>query len=234
MTLLNLALVAALLASPQGDGAIRGIVRDSSGGVMPGVTVTATVNGRSVAVVSNGRGEYAFAKLERGTYKVTGTLAGFHAVSCDVVEVGAAPAHCDLVLSFGGPPIPQSDPRYQALLAAEARWRAAGLRSYAYSVSVTCFCGFDSTPFTIRVVDGVPAPLLGPDTLRNKAGERYNTIEKLFTLIRSALDNGSEVVDVSYDPDTGKPVVAWIDRFRQGSDDEIGFSLFGFAVIKTE
>lgn len=60
-------------------GSIVGSVRDSSGGVLPGVTVTATqqgTNATAVAVTSD-RGEYVMPNLKIGTYDVTAEIEGF-------------------------------------------------------------------------------------------------------------------------------------------------------------
>jgi hypothetical protein len=221
-----------LLGDHESNGVIFGTARDSFGGVIPGATVTATSTGQPKSVTTDWRGEYAIVGLDRGRYQVTGVLAGFRTVTCEAVDVAAAVAHCDFRLSTGGPPVPRSDPRYQALLAAESRWRAAGIKSYEYAVSVACFCGFDRTPFAIRVVDGVSAPIPGNDPWRNKAGEHYNSIEKLFAMVRSALDRGDEIVDVSYDTATGRPLVISLDMSRRGEDDDVFLSVSEFKIIK--
>src|SRR5207253_3997202 len=64
----------------QGTSGIAGVVRDTSGGVLPGVTVEATSpvlieKGRSV--VTDDQGLYRFTDLLPGTYTVTFTLTGF-------------------------------------------------------------------------------------------------------------------------------------------------------------
>ena len=60
-------------------GSIRGAVKDDTGGVLPGVTVTASspslVGLRTV--VTGGDGSYDFPGLAIGTYKVQATLSGF-------------------------------------------------------------------------------------------------------------------------------------------------------------
>ena len=65
-------------AQEQG-GSIQGIVKDSSGAVLPGVTIEAR-SPSAVGVsttVTDARGEYRFPALPSGTYEVTGTLQGF-------------------------------------------------------------------------------------------------------------------------------------------------------------
>ncbi len=75
----------ALLASPvpiwaqTTTGVIRGVVTDSSGAVLPGVTLT--LRGRAVpgtpTTVSNETGSYRFPNLPPGSYEVTAELSGF-------------------------------------------------------------------------------------------------------------------------------------------------------------
>jgi hypothetical protein len=68
------------LASAQQASGIAGLVRDTSGAVMPGVTVEASSPAliekvRSVATDAEGR--YNIVDLRRGTYTITFSLAGF-------------------------------------------------------------------------------------------------------------------------------------------------------------
>lgn len=74
-------MVAAPLASAQGptSGVINGIVSDSSGAALPGVTVTATspaLMGAQVTV-TNDRGQYRYPSLSPGEYTVVFELSGF-------------------------------------------------------------------------------------------------------------------------------------------------------------
>src|SRR5687768_16775263 len=91
-TVLILAALAALvpdIASAQ--GAIAGIVRDTSGGVLPGVTVEAASPAlieKVRAVVTDGTGQYRITDLRPGTYTVTFTLPGFSVVRREGVVLG--------------------------------------------------------------------------------------------------------------------------------------------------
>jgi len=75
-------LVIAGRASAQ-DAAIAGVVKDTTGAVLPGVTVTvaspALIEQQRVAV-SNADGRYTITQLRPGVYSVTFTLAGFASV----------------------------------------------------------------------------------------------------------------------------------------------------------
>src|SRR5580704_11098543 len=85
VAVLAVCLLASTHAFAQGGGAsttgsIQGKVADSSGGVLPGVTVT-TTSPSSIGVqssVSDSGGNYRFPALPPGTYTVTFELAGFN------------------------------------------------------------------------------------------------------------------------------------------------------------
>jgi carboxypeptidase family protein len=79
-----------VMAAAQAGSSIAGLVRDESGGVLPGVTVEAASpvlieKVRSVATDEQGR--YRFVDLRPGTYKVTFTLAGFGTLAKDGIDV---------------------------------------------------------------------------------------------------------------------------------------------------
>ena len=96
-TLLALAAVA-LLAAPsafaQGGGAsstgsISGEVKDEQGGVLPGVTVTATSPAQpgALTAVTNEAGIYRFPAVPPGAYALTYELAGFGPVTRDGIRI---------------------------------------------------------------------------------------------------------------------------------------------------
>jgi hypothetical protein len=75
-------LLLASTASAQ-DAGIAGVVRDSSGGVLPGVTVTVTspaIIEQQRVTTTDGEGRYIVTLLRPGTYAVTFTLEGFTTV----------------------------------------------------------------------------------------------------------------------------------------------------------
>jgi hypothetical protein len=85
-----LALAAPALAQSQAaNGAIEGTVSDSSGGVLPGVTVTITnVNtGLERSVVTNDKGLYRAPLLTLGTYRVVAELPGFKRFEQDGIQL---------------------------------------------------------------------------------------------------------------------------------------------------
>src|SRR5262245_15242108 len=74
------ALLAPVAASAQGGASITGVVKDSSGAVLPGVTVEAASPAlieRTRSAVSDGAGQYRIESLRPGTYDVTFSLSSF-------------------------------------------------------------------------------------------------------------------------------------------------------------
>jgi hypothetical protein len=71
-------------------GTIVGTVADTTGAVLPGVTVTVkqTETGFSRVLTSDSNGEYTAASVPTGTYTVTAEISGFKTVSVSNIAVG--------------------------------------------------------------------------------------------------------------------------------------------------
>lgn len=74
------------------NGSISGTVSDSTGAVLPGVTVAATniATGVSRTAISNSSGSYQIGLLPPGTYRVSGELSGFQTWKAEKVVVNVA------------------------------------------------------------------------------------------------------------------------------------------------
>jgi Ca-activated chloride channel family protein len=86
-----------------GTATLTGTVRDPSGAVLPGVTVTATdASGSTVSALTDATGRYSFPNVDPGqSYRVTGTLAGFKTASADVPVDRVAAVEKDLTMAVG-------------------------------------------------------------------------------------------------------------------------------------
>jgi len=85
-------------------GQISGVVKDSTGGVVPGVTVTATLVSTQTPreTVTDASGFYTFANLPAGRYNISAELQGFKKSIKEGVQLDAAGAlTIDLALSTG-------------------------------------------------------------------------------------------------------------------------------------
>src|SRR2546428_2113926 len=97
--LMKLVLVVVLLLRPVASwsqsattGAIAGVVRDTTGAVLPGVTVEAASPALIEKVrvaTSDAQGNYKIVDLRPGTYAVTFTLPGFSTFKRDGIELSA-------------------------------------------------------------------------------------------------------------------------------------------------
>src|SRR5262250_427787 len=85
--------IACLVFVPAGayaQAAIAGVVKDSSGAVLPGVTVEAASPAlieKVRSVVTDGTGQYKIVDLRPGTYSVRFTLTGFSALKREGIEL---------------------------------------------------------------------------------------------------------------------------------------------------
>ena len=85
-------LLTANSSSAQTDqGAITGVVQDSSGAVIPNAQVTATDTDTGLALEShsNSSGVFVFSPLKIGNYTVSATSAGFQTVSRENIHLDA-------------------------------------------------------------------------------------------------------------------------------------------------
>lgn len=83
---------ASVASAQQAASSIGGVVRDTTGAVLPGVTVEAASDAlieKVRSVVSDDQGQYRIIDLRPGTYAVTFTLPGFSTFKRDGIELSA-------------------------------------------------------------------------------------------------------------------------------------------------
>src|SRR4029078_5341605 len=86
--LLAIVLVAWPVAAQEQRGSIEGVVKDTSGAVLPGVTVEAkSAGGGVLSAVSDASGNYRFPSLLPGIYEVTANLSGFKPAKVAEIEI---------------------------------------------------------------------------------------------------------------------------------------------------
>jgi hypothetical protein len=101
---LVLACVAGLAATAHAQASITGVVRDTSGAVLPGVTVEASSPALIEKVrvaVSDGSGQYRIENLRPGPYTVTFTLGGFSSLRREGIQLtgtAVATVHAEMVV----------------------------------------------------------------------------------------------------------------------------------------
>ena len=88
--LIALAWMAFVPAFTYAQASIAGVVKDTSGAVLPGVTVEAAspeLIERVRSAVTDGTGQYRIENLRPGTYAVTFTISGFSTVKREGIEL---------------------------------------------------------------------------------------------------------------------------------------------------
>jgi len=93
LTLAVLLWMAPAASAQTETGRISGVVADATGGILPGVTVTAqsTGTGATRTVVTDETGQYVFANLPPGPYELKAELSGFNPFTAKVnVSVGGS------------------------------------------------------------------------------------------------------------------------------------------------
>ena len=83
-------IMAGPVAAQTGTSSIAGVVKDTSGAVLPGVTVEASSPAlieKVRAAVTDGEGRYTIVDLRPGTYAVTFALTGFNTFKRDGIEL---------------------------------------------------------------------------------------------------------------------------------------------------
>ena len=125
---------------------ITGTVKDTSGAVLPGVTVEAASPAlieKVRTVVSDGSGQYRIVDLRPGTYTVTFTLPGFNTYKRDGVELtGALTATINADMKVGSleetvtvtgesPIVDTQSTRRQTVISGEVMKDLPAARSYA-------------------------------------------------------------------------------------------------------
>ncbi len=91
-TLLVILFLGGIPGFAQLNATLGGTVSDSSGALIPGVTITAanTQTGVVATVLTNETGTYQFPNLQNGVYKVSAELAGFQTQTYNDVILGVA------------------------------------------------------------------------------------------------------------------------------------------------
>ncbi len=85
-----LAVILSTATAAYAQASITGVVRDTSGAVLPGVTVEASSPAlieKVRTVVTDGTGQYRVVDLRPGTYSVTFGLSGFNTFKRDGIQL---------------------------------------------------------------------------------------------------------------------------------------------------
>lgn len=110
------------------------------------------------------------------------------------------------------------------LQSARRLWRSQGLSDYTYIFSRSCFCVTEyreAATVTVRGGAIVSATAVASGSARDLAW--YYTVDGLFDLIQTAIDEDAATLRVEYDGTRGYVRSAYIDIDQRMADEELSF-----------
>jgi Carboxypeptidase regulatory-like domain len=176
---LALAAPVRLFAQASSTGSLSGIVRDSSGAVLPGVTVTAVnpATGLSRTATSDAGGSWSIQVLPVGRYTLSFELDGFKKVSREAVEVEAAVSRSvpatlevggvtEVVTVTGGVPLLEhSTPTtYRQLSSTDLEQIPTGTGSFTHLLSAEAGVSSDLPPVLVNGTGNISPSVNGTRT----------------------------------------------------------------------
>lgn len=124
--------------------------------------------------------------------------------------------------------------RTTTLRAAQARWEAAGIGSYAYTLARECDCPpAVREPVRVEVRGGAPASVTVLATGAPASPEifgRFDTVEELFGFIERAVRDRAFAIRALYDEGDGHPVYARVKYPVDRAAADGGFAVTDFEV----
>ncbi|MBF2009087.1 MAG: hypothetical protein IGS49_27495 [Chlorogloeopsis fritschii C42_A2020_084] len=114
-------------------------------------------------------------------------------------------------------------------------WNQQNIHSYRYTLSRSCFCVEEArSPVVIEVRNGITTSITSADTgmpVNREYFQKYDTVLKLFLLIRDAIARGASNLSVQYDPILGYPTQINIDYDSLIADEEEYLTIENFEKI---
>ncbi len=119
------------------------------------------------------------------------------------------------------------------------KWQDAKITHYRYTLSIGCFCAFrGDMPVTVEVSNGEVVSIISATGAAIDSAdpsyssiEYYATMDRLFTQLKSALDEADEVAAV-YNSTYGFPTSVSIDQIKEAVDDELFITVENFEVLE--
>ncbi len=109
-------------------------------------------------------------------------------------------------------------------------------QSYTYTIRIGCFCPEDITsPVSVLVFSGKTDSVVYQENGTPATKEVFatiDTIEDLFAIIRNAINDEVDELTVEYDPILGYPASISIDPIKTAVDEERGYTILDFAILK--
>lgn len=146
----------------------------------------------------------------------------------------ALPLAAGLALSGCSSPTAPEDPLL-LLERNEATWSRAGITSYRYTITRSCYCLAESSgPVTVEVRGGQVVDRRYESGLgvSPQYSDIFTSVPGLFSLIREAVAYPATSVTVRYHPQLGYPESIAIDWVAGAVDDEVSYRIGELTLIR--
>ena len=114
------------------------------------------------------------------------------------------------------------------LIKAEALWKVKKPAAYQFSLRVGCFCPGVEKAQVFRVSDGKSVPTEALTETQRRLFAYYDTVDKLFNVIRERLSRAPFKITAQFDPVFGYPTNFYYDYSATIADDELTLTISGF------
>lgn len=147
-------------------------------------------------------------------------------IACLLVAMSALGSSCTST--------PDAPPEVTALNTARTHFATPPRPSYVFTWTQSCFCSTDMTrPMKVTVTNGVIAGAVFVDngaTVGDAVRAQLKTVDGVFTMIRDAIDQDYDEVNVQYDPQMGYPRSVSLVSSRSATDAGMTLMLSEFTV----
>ena len=124
------------------------------------------------------------------------------------------------------------NPTGMELSTAMEKWDNKNFNNYEYSLDVSCYCIYDG-PNNIEIKNNDLFKVNGESVTLEQLQNEYwdvKTIEELFNIIDSKLEDDPFSYSLQFDENYGYPIDIYFDMDEMIADEEIGYTISNFKI----
>ena len=124
------------------------------------------------------------------------------------------------------------NPIEMELSAAIKMWNDSNIKSYSYTLTVSCYC-IDTEPNDIKVVDNKIKKVNGKLVTENDLENIYwnvKSFDEIFEIIAEKLNDNPFLYTIKFDQSFGYPIDIYFDMDEMIADEEIGYYVTNFKI----
>ena len=118
------------------------------------------------------------------------------------------------------------------LSTAMEKWDNKNFNNYEYTLDVSCYCIYEG-PNNIEIKNNVLFRVNGKSVTLEQLQNEYwdvKTIEQLFNIIDSKLEDDPFSYSLQFDKNYGYPIVIYFDMDEMIADEEISYTISNFKI----